>query len=235
VFPYLSHISPVEQYVGGQVSLIGDGFGQYLDATAAATITTQSVNGGNIGTNVRDGTASEWQSTGGVAAWIRFAYGAAKRIVAVVLEGAITDSWGLPRFKFDDASQQDGTPTVPAGVALTRDSEYSVGTLRQVYWLATPKVSTYVEVAVASGGSGTNRGFSEVWIIEEASPAQNAETARAVLNRTLGTELSMGIVSWLNRSPNWWPANSGVPPTSAVVVTVPTGAVSGLVVAEETT
>lgn len=235
VFPYLNSISPEEQYVGGQVSLIGDGFGQYLDATQAATISVSSTSGGSVGDNAKDGTTAQWLSTSGGGAWIRFTFGAAKRIVAVVLEGATTDSWGLPRFKFDDASQQDGSPTVPAGQAIYRDAQFPVGALRQVYWLATPKVSTYVEVAIASGGSGTNRGFSEVWVIEETSPAQNAETARAVLNLGLPAEISMGIVSWLNRSPNWWPANGGGVIGPAAVVTVPVGATSGLVKIEETT
>lgn len=236
VFPYLNHISPNEQYQGGQVSLYGDGFGQHLDAIQSATITVSSTNGGNIPGNVRDLTSSEWQSTSGAAAWIRFTWGTAKRIVAIVLEGSRAGgvSWGIPRFKFDDASQQDGGVAVSAP-AFGATTEYPVGGHRQVYWLATPKVSTYVEVAIASGGSGTNRGFSEMWIIEEAVPAQAAETSRAMLNLGLPSETAMGIVAWLNRSPNWWPANSGLAPLPAATVTVPAGAVSGLVVVEETT
>lgn len=235
VFPYLNHINPEEQYELGQVDLYGDGFGQYLDATLAATITVSSVNGGNVADNVKDRTSAEWQSTSGAAAWVRFTFGAAKRIVAIALEGTVANSWGIPRFKFDDASQQDGTVTVPAGTAATRDAQFPVGARRQVYWLATPKVSTYVEVAIASGGSGTNRGFSEVYVIEEAVPAQAAETSRAVLNLALPSEQTMGIVAWLNRSPNWYPANGGVAPLPAATVTVPSGAVSGLVYVEEST
>lgn len=233
VFPYLNHINPTEQYELGQVDLFGDGFGQYLDATQSATLTVSSTNGGNVADNVRDGTSAEWQSTSGAAAWVRFTWGTAKRIVAVVLEGSIANSWGIPRFKFDDASQQDGTVTVPAGTAATRDTQFPVGARRQVYWLATPKVSTYVEVAIASGGSGTNRGFSEAWVIEEAVPPEAAETSRAVLNLSLPTEQNMGIVAWLNRSPNFYPANGGVAPLPAGTVTVPSGAVSGLVFVEE--
>ena len=45
----------------------------------------------------------------------------------------------------------------------------------------------------------------------------------------------MGIVVWTNRSPNLYPANSGVPILPAATVTVPSGAVSGLVTVEETT
>lgn len=237
VFPWLNHINPTEQYVLGQVDLYGDGFGQFLDASdpVAPAITVSSTNGGNIPGNAMDRTAAEWQSTSGAAAWIRFTWGSAKRIVAVVLEGALANSWGIPRFRFDDASSQDGTVTVPAGTAATRDTQYPVGARRQVYWLATPKVSTYVEVAIASGGSGTNRGFSEVWVIEETVPPQAAETSRAVLNLGLPAEQTMGIVAWLTRSPNWYPANSGIAPLPAATVTVPSGAVSGLVYVEETT
>lgn len=239
VFPYLNHINPTEQYVLGQVDLYGDGFGQFLDASlpVAPAITVSSTNGGNIPGNAMDRTAAEWQSTSGAAAWIRFTWGAAKRIVAVVLEGSRLpgNSWGTPRFRFDDASSQDGTVGVSAPGHPATVTEYPVGPWRQIYWLATPKVSTYVEVAIASGGVGTNRGFSEVWVIEEAVPPQAAETSRAVLNLGLPSEQTMGIVAWLTRSPNWYPANSGIAPLPAATVTVPSGAVSGLVYVEETT
>jgi len=238
VFPFLNHLSPEEQYVGGQVDLFGDGFGQYLDARASATLTVSSTNGGNVADFVRDGSSAEWQSTSGAAAWIRFTWGAAKRIVAIVLEGSRLGGteWGVPLFRFDDASSQNGGVAVPAPVLPAGSSaEYPVGGERVVYWLATPKVSTYVEVAIASGGGGTNRGLSEAWVIEEIVPAQAAETARAVLNLGLLTEQNMGIVAWQNRSPNLYPANSGVALGPAATVTVPTGAVSGLVHVEEST
>lgn len=237
VFPYLNHLSPTEQYEGGQVDLYGDGFGQYLEARASATLTVSSTSGGNIPENVRDGTAAEWLSTSGASSWIRFTWGASKRIVGVVLEGIVSgsNSWGIPRFRFDDASSQDGAVPVAQTSSLQRSTEYPVGAQRQLYWLATPKVTTYLEIAVASGGVGTNRGFGEVWIIEEIVPAQNAETARAVLNLGLPAELTMGIAAWVNRSPNWYPANSGLAPLPAATVTVPTGATSGLVYVEEQT
>jgi hypothetical protein len=235
VFPYLNHLSPEEQYVGGQVDLYGDGFGQYLEVIQSATLTVSSTNGGNVAGFVRDLTAAEWQSTSGAAAWIRCTFGSAKRIVAIILEGSRNGTaWGTPRFTFDDASSQDGAVAVSAP-ALAATTEYPVGGNRQIYWLATPKVSTYVDVSIASGGSGTNRGLSEAWIIEEAVPPQAAETARAVLNLGLVTEQTMGIVAWLNRSPNLWPANSGVALLPAGTVTVPSGAVSGLVNVEEST
>jgi hypothetical protein len=235
VFPYLNHLLPEEQYVGGQVDLYGDGFGQYLDATQSATITISSTSGGNVADFVRDGTASEWKSTSGASAWIRFTWGAAKKIVAIVLEGGLADPWGVPRFRFSDASSQDGGSAIAVASIYGRDAQYPIGGQRTAYWLATPKTSTYVEIAIASGGSGTNRGFSEVWVIEEAVPAEAAETARAVLNLGLLTEQTMGIVSWQGRSPNLYPANSGVPLLPAGTVTVPVGAVSGLVNVEETT
>lgn len=56
-----------------------------------------------------------------------------------------------------------------------------------------------------------------------------------------GPGLVMGIVSWMTRSPNLWPANgdgSGAPPPRslpAIVATVPADAVSGMLSVEETT
>ena len=50
-----------------------------------------------------------------------------------------------------------------------------------------------------------------------------------------GPGLAMGIVSWQSRSPGLWPANSGVRSSAAIVVTVPTEAVSGMVSVELTT
>lgn len=43
----------------------------------------------------------------------------------------------------------------------------------------------------------------------------------------------MGVVSWQNRSPNLWPANSGVRTEPAIVVTVPPDAESGMLSVEE--
>ena len=236
VFPYLNHISPTEQYEGGQVDLYGDGFGQYLDAVPTATITVSSTNASYIAANVRDGTAAEWRSNDGASSWIRFTWGAAKRIVAVVLEGARNPptAWGRPRFRFDDASTQDGAVDVPLGDAGSTVAEYPVGGGRMAYWLVTPKVSTYVEVQVISGsGAFTNRGFAEVWILEEAVTPDTAELSRAWLNLDLPSEQDMGIVAWQNRSPNWYPANSGIAPLAAATVTIPVGAESGLVIVQE--
>ena len=237
VFPYLNHLSPEEQYELGQVELFGDGFGQYLDCTQLpTTLSVSSTNGGNVAGNARDGTAAEWQSTSGAAAWIRATFSATKRIHAIALEGPTNGtSWGIPRFRFSDASQEDGTVTVPNGVAGDRSTEYPVSYHRHLYVLSAPKDTDYVEIAIASGGSGTNRGFAEILILEEAVPKEAAETSRAVLNLGLPSEQTMGIVLWQNRSPNLYPANSGVPLLSAATVTVPTGAVSGLVYVEETT
>jgi len=235
VFPYLNHIVPEEQYELGQVDLYGDGFGQHLDATPSATLSSSTISGGAVADNIRDGTQAEWLSTAGASSWVRFTWGAGKRIVAISLEGSRNgSSWGIPQFRFDDASTQNGSPTVPAA-PVDGSTETPVGPWRETYWLATPKESTYVEVGIASGGSGTVRGFVEAWVIEEVVPATAAETSRAVLNRGLASEQNMGVVAWQNRSPNWYPANSGVPPLPAATVTVPSGAVSGLVTVEEST
>ena len=68
MFPYLNHINPTEQYIGGQVDLYGDGFGQYVDAfdPVPPGITVSSTNGatswerggpdaGGVAVHVRDG------------------------------------------------------------------------------------------------------------------------------------------------------------------------------------
>lgn len=45
---------------------------------------------------------------------------------------------------------------------------------------------------------------------------------------------ALGVVSWSARSPNLWPANSGVRSLPALVVTVPSDAESGMLSVEET-
>lgn len=239
VFPYLNHISPVEQYIGGQVSLYGDGFGQHLEARASATLTSSTIYSGNVASNIRDGSSAEFWSSLGASSWIRFTWGVAKRIVAVAIEGVTANpavsNWGVPQFRFDDASSQNGGVGIAQAVGQYRSTEYPVGGQRQVFWLATPKTTTWLEIGIASGGLGTNRGLAEAWILEEIVPAENAETSRAWLNLGLPSATDMGIVSWMNRSPNWYPANSGVAPQPAGVVTIPVGAVSGLVYVQEET
>ena len=118
----------------------------------------------------------------------------------------------------------------------TDDStEYLVGPWRGVYWLAIPKDWTYVEIAVGVRRIRNEPGAHGGLDPGGDRPAQAAETARAVLNLDLPSETTMGIVEWITRSPNFYPANSGVPPLPAATVTVPTGAVSGLVQVEEST
>ena len=236
VFPYLNHLQPTEQYAGGQVDLYGDGFGGYLDACVptAPTITVSSTYGSSVKGNAIDGTTAEWQSTSGAAAWIRFTWTAPKRIVAVALEGSIASvSWGIPQFRFDDGSTENGSVTVPLGLASHRSSEYPIGGVRHLYTLSAPKTTTYVEIAVASGGYNANRGFTEVLIVEEAVTPDFAELSRVWLNLDLPAVQDMGIVAWQNRSPNWHPANGGVAPLPAATVTIPAGAVSGLVTVQE--
>lgn len=226
VFPWLEKIAPVEQYIGGQVSLYGDGLGEIVECAAGATITTSSVSGGNIGENTVDRTIAEWISTSGAAAWIRFTFGAAKIIRAIALEDLGSgDRWGKPRFRFDAGGDVDGTVDVPLPLTTT---EIPVGANRGIYTLPTPRTSVYVEVAIASGGSGTNRGLREAWIYEDLDQA--AETSSALL----GTD-TMGIVSWSGRSTGLHPANGGLPTEAAAVVTVPAGATSGLLKVREAT
>jgi hypothetical protein len=236
VFPYLSHIAPAEQYQGGQVSLYGDGFGQFLECRGSATVSVSSTFAGTAAENVRDGTGAVWRSNSdGNASWIRLTWPSAKRIVAVALEDTRTiESWGAPRFRFDDNSTQDGAgaPPMPEDTAVSTTTP--VGLWRQVYWLATPKTTTWVQIESPSG-SYSVRGFAEVWTVEEIVPADQAETARAWLNLDLISEQAMGIVTWGNRSLHLYPANDTAALEPAAVVTIPSGAVSGLVTVQEET
>jgi hypothetical protein len=233
VFPWLNHLNPTEQYEGGQVELYGDGFGGFLEAAAGATITVDSVNGSYIAANAVDRSNGSWVSNANRAnAWIRFTFGSSKRIVAIALEGA-GNGWGVPRFVFSSGADVDGVVAVPGGADLS--PEYPCGGTRQLYVLATPRDTTYVEIRGPAGDGTTFVGLYEVWIIEEVQPPQNAEVSRAWLNIDLLSVQDMGIVTWQNRSPNWHPANSGVASLPAAVVTVPVAAVSGLVTVQEET
>jgi hypothetical protein len=231
VFPWLMAIDPPEQYRGGQVSLIGDGFGEFVECAAGATITTSSVSGGNVGAFAVDRATNEWVSTSGSGAWIRFSFGAPKTIRYIALEDGTSADWGVPLFRFSD-----GGPDINGGVAVPDPPLTSgiipVGIGRRLYALPAPRTTDYVEIRVASGGSGTNRGLREVWIFEDLDQA--AETASAILNLGLPTETALGIVSWSNRSAGLYPANGGQPVGAAAVVTVPSDAESGLVVVQET-
>ena len=231
VFPWLMRIDPVEQYAGGQVDLYGDGFGEIVEVAATATITVDSTNGSNVAGNAVDRLASTvWASNGGAAAWIRFTFGAPKKIVAIALEGS-GSTWGVPEFRFSDGGANiNGGVAVPAGVANI--AEYPVGATRVLYSLPAPRTTTYVEVRIASGWSGTP-GLYEVWIHEDLD--DQAETSRAWLNFGQPGVTDLGIVLWANRSPNLWPANAGVPITKAATVTLPAGATSGLVIVREET
>ena len=235
VFPWLMRIDPTEQYRGGQVGLYGDGFGEVLEAAAGATITTSSVSGGNVGGNTVDRAASEWVSTSGTGAWIRYTFGAPKTITALVIEDiAGAEAWGVPEFRFSDGGANvNGGAAVPKATALTTTAEYPVGAVRALYALPAPRTTDYVEVRIASGGSGTNRGLREVWILEDLDQA--AESSAAILNDSLASETALGIVIWTNRSPGLWPANGGLPITPAATVTIPADAESGLVIVEEST
>ena len=231
VFPWLMKIDPIEQYAGGQVDLYGDGFGELVDAAAGATITVDSTNGANVAGFAVDRLASTvWASNGGAAAWIRFTFGAPKLIAAIALEGS-GSTWGVPEFRFSDGGANiNGVTAVPAGVPV--GTEYPVGTTRTLYVLPALRTTTYVEVRIASGGSGT-RGLYEVWIFEELYDL--AETSRVWLNFGLAAVTDLGIAVWSNRSSNLYPANSGVPITKAATVTIPAAAVSGLVIVREET
>lgn len=85
------------------------------------------------------------------------------------------------------------------------------------------------QVAIYGDGFGANVG------------AEGASVRLGVYDPAIsGPGLSLGVVSWMTRSPNLWPANgdgSGDPPPRtlpAIVVTIPDEAVSGMLSVEET-
>ena len=232
VFPWLLQLIPNQQYAGGAVDIYGDGLGQFTEVGAGSTISASSTNGSNLPAYVAARSASEyWQSNDGTAAWIRFTFGTAQTIYGLALTDlapSIGDTWGVPLFRFSD-----GGPDVIGGSAVpgpaTIGPEYPVGASRTLYVLPTERTGiTWVEVRVSSGGSGTARGLSQAWVYAD----QGQSAAGSVVKLIAET---CGVVGqWLNRSPNWWPANSGVPPEKAVTFTVPADAVSGLVTVTET-
>lgn len=231
VFPWLLMLNPNQQYPSGQVDLYGDGLGQFTEVGAAATKTASSTNGGNLPANVEARSSAFWQSTDGATAWIRFTFGSAQPIYGLALEdlvGAATNMWGTPLFRFSDGGADVvGGSAVPIPAAVDRSTEYPVGTKRTLYILPTIRTVTWVEVRVSSGGAGSARGLSQAWVYAD----QGASAETSVID--LVAE-GVGIVGkWLNRSPNLWPANSGVPPTPALTFTVPSDGVSGLVTVHE--
>jgi len=234
VFPYLNHISPTEQYIGGQVDLYGDGLGEYLDCTLEGTITVDSVNSSYVAANAVDRSTGSWVSNSNQSgAWIRFTFSGTKRITHIALESA-GNGWGVPEFRFSDGlGNVSGGVSVPGGQNWA--PEYPVGYTRALYALPTPRDTTYVEIRVSGGGGLTFIGLYEVWIYERKVPAENAEVSRAWLNLDLPSVKDLGIVTWQNRSPNWYPANSGVAPLPAATVTIPAGSTSGLVTVQEET
>jgi hypothetical protein len=232
VFPWLMKIDPVEQYAGGQVDLYGDGFGEVVEVAAGATITVDSVNASYVGANTVDRSTGSWVSNSNQSgAWIRYTFGAAKKIVAIALESA-GNGWGVPEFRFSDGlGNVTGGSSVPGGVNYA--PEYPVGVTRRLYTLPATRTTTYVEIRVSGGGGTTFIGLYEVWIYEDLDDL--AETSRVWLNFGLVSVADLGIVVWANRSPNLYPANGGVPIAKAATVTLPAAATSGLVIVREET
>lgn len=233
VFPWLMRISPTEQVRGGQVDLYGDGFGEVVDVAPTATATASTTSGGLVPANAINGTILEWAATDGATAWLRLTFPGARNVIAVTLEDRDggTHRWGVPEFRFSD-----GGANINGGVAVelpVSTTEIPLGAARTHYVLPAPRDTTYVEIRVASGGAGANRGLREVWVWTDTDQA--AESSTVISNEGLPDEVSMGIVSWSGRSPGLWPANGGQPVTKAATVTVPSTAESGLVIVEEAT
>jgi hypothetical protein len=229
VFPWLMKLDPAEQVRGGQVDLMGDGFGSVVEVGAAATLTASSTNGSSVPGQAVDRTmAAEWVSNDGAGAWLRFTFATPQPVVAVALADRAAGGWGIPLFRFSDAGADvvgAGAPVVPS--TFNTSAEYPVSE-RTLYTLPATRTCTWLEVRVSSGGSGTNRGLSEAWVLADQDVA--AETSEAYLRLD-----AMGIAAWTNRSPGLYPANSGQPITAAATVTVPPTGDSGLVRVVENT
>lgn len=232
-FPWLMRIDPEEQFRGGQVDLYGDGLGEIIERAADVgnVITASSTSGGDVPANVRDRLTAEWISTDGAAAWIRVTFPAPRTVVAVALEDRLDNahSWGVPEFRFSD-----GGPNVNGAVSVPKPStsaEIPVGLGRGYYAFPGPRTTDYLEIRVASGGGGANRGLRELWIYcDEDQAAEGSET---ISNLGGPAEATFGIVSWSSRSPGLWPANGGLPIEKAATVTVAATAESGLVKVRE--
>ncbi|MGH2512352.1 MAG: hypothetical protein ACRDGQ_06670 [Candidatus Limnocylindrales bacterium] len=233
VFPWLLKLDPTQQYPLGTVDIYGDGLGQFTEVGAGATITASSTNGTNIPgfVVVRTSATNYWESNDGTTAWLRFTFGTAQAIYGIALEdipNASANTWGLPLFRFSDAGADVvGASAVPIPQTSDRPTEYPVGGKRTLYILPALRTVTWVEVRVSSAGAGSARGLSQAWVFADQGAAAETSVVDLVAE-------GVGIVGkWLNRSPNWWPANSGVPPTPAVTFTVPGDGVSGLVTVHE--
>jgi hypothetical protein len=234
VQPWLMKLDPPQQYPMGAVNLWGDGLGQYAEVAGASTVTASSTNGGNLPANTVSHTSATayWQSSDGTGAWIRYTLATARDLFAVAIEDVPNPSantWGTPLFRFSDGGADviGGSP-VPAPAPPDRTPEFPVGSRRTLYVLPSLRTGiTWVEVRVASGGTGTARGLSQAWVY--ADEGQGAEASVPVLNA-----LAMGAAgTWLGRSPGLWPANSGLPVAKAVTVVVPALGLSGLVKVQE--
>lgn len=234
VFPWLMRLSPVEQFVGGQVDLYGDGLGEIVDVAAAATATASSTNGSNVPGSAIDRTdTTKWQSTDGSGAWLRLTFATPQTLSALALvDQAAGGAWGTPLFRFSDAGPDVIGGQAPAAAPAVAMPDYATGTSRTYYALPAPRTVTWVEVRVSSGGVGSTRGLAEVWAY--ADKDESAETSTVDISALWGVS-SMGIVSWQNRSPGLWPANSGLPIAPAATVTVGPDAQSGQVRVTEST
>lgn len=222
MFPWLEKITPDAQFRGGQVTLYGDGFGDWVEVAHTATMSASS----GSPANAIDNTQAAWVPSDGTSSWIRVTFAnPGQKVVAIALEqtAAGTD-FGAPLFHFSDLGADVTPGNDPARyVAMTN---VPVGTGRTLYVLSTPRTCDWVEVHTPNAG-GSNPSLAELWVW--ASDGESARTGVVLLNAE-----SCGVVSWASRSPLLWPSNLGSNETGAIVMTVPSDAVSGLVKVEQT-
>lgn len=221
MFPWLEKITPTAQFPGGQVTLYGDGFGDWVEVAHTATMSASS----GTPANAIDNTQAAWTPSDGTSSWIRFTFASAgQKVVAIALEQPANGTdFGAPTFHFSAGADVVETVDPSRYIAMTN---VAVGTNRTLYVLSTPRTCDWLEVHTVNAG-GSNPSLAEAWIW--ASDTQAARTGSVLLNAE-----TCGIVSWLSRSPLLWPSNLGSNETGAIVMTVPSDAVSGLVKVEET-
>lgn len=222
MFPWLEKITPTAQFPGGQVTLYGDGFGDWVEVAHTATMSASS----GTPANAIDNTQAAWTPTDGTSSWIRVTFANPnQKVVAIALEQPANGTdFGAPLFRFSDLGADVTPGNDPARyVAMTN---VPVGTGRTLYTLNTPRTCNWVEVHTPNAG-GSNPSLAELWVW--ASDGEAARTGVVLLNAE-----SCGVVTWASRSPLLWPSNLGSNETGAIVMTVPSDAVSGLVKIEET-
>ena len=198
VSPYLNHINPTEQYVLGQVDLFGDGFGQYIEAVLPAPAVTALLRRGGSYRGLRDG--SDGERVEGIERGVQLDpvhRGVAQAVRGGRAGGGDERLLGGPPLQVR-RRHLPGCRAVRPGGSRGEQGRRSPGRSRTADVLAPDaEVSTYIEIAIASGGSGTNPGFAGVLGHRGGSPSSG------------GGDLPGGPGTWPSRRSRRWASSSG--------------------------